>query len=558
MAATGSILAIDDLTVGLPTGADRANAVDKVSLSVAPGEIVCVVGESGSGKSVTAQAVMGLLPRELPVKSGSILLEDENVLAAGSTRLRDLRGTRMAMIFQEPMTALNPVMTVGDQIGEVLEIHTGLAAAERRLRVLDIMRAVRLPEPERLIDSYPHQLSGGQRQRIMIAAALVLDPALLIADEPTTALDVTTQAEILKLVRELQQRRGTGVLFITHDFGVVAEIAHRVVVMQNGRVVEIGSREEILRRPRVDYTRLLIAAVPSLKPPMRTPKTGSVALSTHALSKTYGSLGLLRRGRVVAAARSVDIAVRKGETVGIVGESGSGKSTVARCVARLIAPSAGEIRIDGTDVARLPERRLRPHRRHVQIVFQDPYRSLNPRRTVGASIIEGPINFGLPRPQAIDRARRLMTLVGLAQDALDRYPHQFSGGQRQRIAIARALAMEPKVLIADEAVSALDVSVQAQVLRLLDDIRRRFELALLFITHDLRVAAQICDRIAVMQQGVIVEQGVAAEVFARPQHPYTRALFEAAPGKDIDFGAAAGTAFNNVNAPSHATTGINS
>ena len=558
MAATGSILAIDDLTVGLPTGADRANAVDKVSLSVAPGEIVCVVGESGSGKSVTAQAVMGLLPRELPVKSGSILLEDENVLAAGSTRLRDLRGTRMAMIFQEPMTALNPVMTVGDQIGEVLEIHTGLAAAERRLRVLDIMRAVRLPEPERLIDSYPHQLSGGQRQRIMIAAALVLDPALLIADEPTTALDVTTQAEILKLVRELQQRRGTGVLFITHDFGVVAEIAHRVVVMQNGRVVEIGSREEILRRPRVDYTRLLIAAVPSLKPPMRTPKTGSVALSTHALSKTYGSLGLLRRGRVVAAARSVDIAVRKGETVGIVGESGSGKSTVARCVARLIAPSAGEIRIDGTDVARLPERRLRPHRRHVQIVFQDPYRSLNPRRTVGASIIEGPINFGLPRPQAIDRARRLMTLVGLAQDALDRYPHQFSGGQRQRIAIARALAMEPKVLIADEAVSALDVSVQAQVLRLLDDIRRRFELALLFITHDLRVAAQICDRIAVMQQGVIVEQGVAAEVFARPQHPYTRALFEAAPGKDIDFGAAAGTAFNHVNAPSHATTGINS
>ena len=558
MAATGSILAIDDLTVELPTGADRANAVDKVSLSVASGEIVCVVGESGSGKSVTAQAVMGLLPRELPVKSGSILLEGENVLAAGSTRLRDLRGTRMAMIFQEPMTALNPVMTVGDQIGEVLEIHTGLAAAERRLRVLDIMRAVRLPEPERLIDSYPHQLSGGQRQRIMIAAALVLDPALLIADEPTTALDVTTQAEILKLVRELQQRRGTGVLFITHDFGVVAEIAHRVVVMQNGRVVEIGSREEILRRPRVDYTRLLIAAVPSLKPPMRTPKTGSVALSTHALSKTYGSLGLLRRGRVVAAARSVDIAVRKGETVGIVGESGSGKSTVARCVARLIAPSAGEIRIDGTDVARLPERRLRPHRRHVQIVFQDPYRSLNPRRTVGASIIEGPINFGLPRPQAIDRARRLMTLVGLAQDALDRYPHQFSGGQRQRIAIARALAMEPKVLIADEAVSALDVSVQAQVLRLLDDIRRRFELALLFITHDLRVAAQICDRIAVMQQGVIVEQGVAAEVFARPQHPYTRALFEAAPGKDIDFGAAAGTAFNNVNAPSHATTGINS
>jgi len=542
MAGTASILAINDLTVALPGGADRANAVEKVCLSVDPGEIVCVVGESGSGKSVTAQAIMGLLPSELTATAGSIQLEGEDVLKAGGARLRHLRGTRMAMIFQEPMTALNPVMTVGEQIGEVLEIHTPLAASERRLRVLDIMQAVRLPEPKRLIDTYPHQLSGGQRQRIMIAAALVLDPALLIADEPTTALDVTTQAEILKLVRDLQQRRGTGVLFITHDFGVVAEIAHRVAVMQRGRIVEIGSREEILRRPRADYTRMLIAAVPPLKPPARAPKAGAVALSTHGLSKTYGSLGLLGSGRVVRAAQSVDIAVRRGETVGIVGESGSGKSTVARCVARLIAPTAGEIRIGEVDVARLPERRLRPHRRNVQIVFQDPYRSLNPRRTVGMSIIEGPINFGLPRPRALDRARRLMTLVGLAQDVLDRYPHQFSGGQRQRIAIARALAMEPQVLIADEAVSALDVSVQAQVLQLLDEVRRRFDLAVLFITHDLRVAAQICDRIAVMQQGVIVEQGVTADVFAAPQHPYTRALFDAAPGKDAEFGAVAGAA----------------
>jgi peptide/nickel transport system ATP-binding protein len=283
---------------------------------------------------------------------------------------------------------------------------------------------------------------------------------------------------------------------------------------------------------------MLIAAVPSLKPPARTAKTGPVALSTHGLCKTYGSLGLMGSGRVVRAAQSVDLAVRRGETVGIVGESGSGKSTVARCVARLIRPTAGEIRIGAVDVAHLPERRLRPHRRNVQIVFQDPYRSLNPRRTVGTSIIEGPINFGLSRTLAIDRARRLMTLVGL----LERYPHQFSGGQRQRIAIARALAMEPQVLIADEAVSALDVSVQAQVLKLLDDVRRRFELALLFITHDLRVAAQICDRIAVMQQGVIVEQGATAELFAAPQHPYTRALFAAAPGKDAEFGAVAGAA----------------
>src|SRR5262250_134338 len=297
--ATAPVLDLKGLTVRLPRGSDRAHAIENITFSVGAGEIVCVVGESGSGKSVTAQAVMGLLPRELTASAGEARLQGEDVLAASPSRLRDLRGTRMAMIFQEPMTALNPVMKVGEQIGEVLEIHTGLAAAERRLRVLDIMRAVRLPEPERLIDSYPHQLSGGQRQRIMIAAALVLDPALLIADEPTTALDVTTQAEILKLVRELQERRGTGVLFITHDFGVVAEIAHRVAVMQSGRVVEMGSRDEILRRPRADYTRMLIASVPALKPPVRTPKTGPVALSTHGLSKTYGALGLLRSGRVV-------------------------------------------------------------------------------------------------------------------------------------------------------------------------------------------------------------------------------------------------------------------
>jgi peptide/nickel transport system ATP-binding protein len=534
--AANPVLAIKGLTVGLPAGGDRANAVQDISLTVGPGEIVCVVGESGSGKSVTAQTVMGLLPRELKTQAGQVLLEAEDVLQATPARLRQLRGTRMAMIFQEPMTALNPVMTVGDQIAEVLEIHTRLSEPDRRQRVLQIMRAVQLPEPERLIDVYPHQISGGQRQRIMIAAALVLDPALLIADEPTTALDVTTQAQILKLIRELQERRGTGVLFITHDFGVVADIAHRVVVMQSGRVVEMGARSDILRRPQSDYTRMLIASVPTLKPPQRVPKTGPAALATERLSKIYGSTGFLFGGRVVRAAENVDIVVRRGETVGVVGESGSGKSTVARCVARLIQPTSGAIRIGDTDVAQLPESRLRPHRRHVQIVFQDPYRSLNPRRTVGASIIEGPMNFGLGESEAKRRASRLMALVGLSPDALDRYPHQFSGGQRQRIAIARALAMEPQLLIADEPVSALDVSVQAQVLKLLDDVRRRFDLAVLFITHDLRVAAQICDRIAVMQKGVVVEQGVTAEVFAAPKHEYTRALFDAAPGRSAQFG----------------------
>jgi peptide/nickel transport system ATP-binding protein len=527
--APAPVLAIDGLSVALPRGSDRTQAVFDIDFSVAPGEILCVVGESGSGKSVTAQAVMGLLPRELRPSAGTILLENEDVLKATPSRLRDLRGTRMAMIFQEPTTALNPVMTVGDQIAEVLAIHTDLSEADRRQRVLQVMRSVHLPEPERLISVYPHQISGGQRQRIMIAAALVLDPALLIADEPTTALDVTTQAQILKLIRELQERRGTGVLFITHDFGVVAEIAHRVVVMQSGRVVEIGPRNSILRRPQTDYTRMLIASVPSLKPPARTPKTGAVALATEQLCKTYGGRGLFGRGRVVRAAEGVDITVRRGETVGIVGESGSGKSTVARCIARLIEPTSGIIRIGDTDLAHLPESRLRPHRRHVQIVFQDPYRSLNPRRTVAASIIEGPVNFGLSRKDAINRALRLMLLVGLSPDALDRYPHQFSGGQRQRIAIARALAMEPTLLIADEPVSALDVSVQAQILNLLQDLKEQLGMSYLFVSHDLNVVRLLCDRVIVMQAGRIVEEGPTERVLFAPEAAYTRELLAAIP-----------------------------
>jgi peptide/nickel transport system ATP-binding protein len=429
------------------------------------------------------------------------------------------------------MTALNPVQRVGDQIGEVLEIHTDLGARGRRERVLEIMRSVQLPQPELMIDAYPHQLSGGQRQRIMIAAALIMDPALIIADEPTTALDVTTQAQILKLIKEMQGRRQTGVLFITHDFGVVSEIADRVVVMQYGRIVEQGTREQVLTNPREAYTQMLIAAVPSLVPPRRATITGPAALSTRGLSKVYGSRSFWRSGRVVKAAQDVSVDIRKGETLGIVGESGSGKTTVARCIARLIEPSAGQITIGGTNVAHLPERSLRPHRRNIQIVFQDPYRSLNPRRTVGRAIVEGPMNFGATETAALDKARSLMGLVGLSPDALDRYPHQFSGGQRQRICIARALAMEPTLLIADEAVSALDVSVQAQVLRLLDDVRKKFDLAVLFITHDLRVAAQICDRIAVMKDGVVVEHGTTADVFAAPKHDYTKALFEAAPGR---------------------------
>ncbi len=532
------VLKIENLVVSLPRGADRVNAVEGLSLEVNPGEIVCVVGESGSGKSVTAQAVMGLLPKgQLTRSGGKIILAGEDISDASADRLRDLRGSRMAMIFQEPMTALNPVMTCGDQIDEVLSIHTDLGAEERKVRVLEIMAATQLPDVAQLFDAYPHQLSGGQRQRVMIASALVMDPALLIADEPTTALDVTTQKQILQLMRELQQRRGTGVLFITHDFGVVAEIADRVAVMRHGKLVEQGPVTAVLRRPREDYTKMLIGSVPSLDPPRReTIAFGEVALKTTALAKTYGGTSLFAKGRVVKAAADVTIEVRRGETLGIVGESGSGKSTVARCIARLIDPSSGEVRIAGVDIATMSQSALRPYRRKVQIVFQDPYRSLNPRRSVGASMVEGPMNFGMSRTDAERKAAELMVLVGLKADALGRYPHQFSGGQRQRICIARALMMEPELLIADEAVSALDVSVQAQVLKLLDDVRKRFDLAVLFITHDLRVAAQICDRIVVMSKGQVVEQGITAEVYASPKHPYSRALLEAAPGRGFAFG----------------------
>src|SRR5712671_6686687 len=432
---TGPVLEIVNLSVAIEGRGDRPHAVRGVNFTVGTNEIVCVVGESGSGKSVTAQAVMGLLPKNaMRVETGLIRLQGEELTAKSDAELRAIRGTRMAMVFQEPMTALNPVERVGDQIGEVLEVHTALDPRQRRKRVLEMMRAVHLPDPEQMIDAYPHQLSGGQRQRIMIAAALVLDPALLIADEPTTALDVTTQAQILKLVREMQGRKKTGVLFITHDFGVVSEIADRVVVMQLGRIVEQGPCEEVLRDPREDYTKMLLAAVPSMTPPKRAPVSGPVVLQTERLFKTFGRRSLLRpKARIVNAVSDVSLTVRRGETLGIVGESGSGKSTVARCIARLVKPTSGAIRIDSVDIVSMKEAKFRAMRRRVQFVFQDPYRSLNPRRTVGEAIIEGPMNFGISRKEALQRARDLMAVVHLSPDALDRYPHQFSGGQRQRI-----------------------------------------------------------------------------------------------------------------------------
>ncbi|MGF1552331.1 MAG: dipeptide ABC transporter ATP-binding protein [Paracoccaceae bacterium] len=531
---SGPGLSVSDLDVGVVGG---PRVVDGLSFDVRPGRTLCLVGESGSGKSVTALAVMGLLPPGvLRVTGGAIRLGGEDLTAATPARMRALRASALSMIFQEPMTALNPVLPVGRQIAEVLEAHGELDAAARRARVVEIMDEVHLPEPERLQNAFPHQLSGGQRQRVMIAMALVLRPALLIADEPTTALDVTTQRQILALIRELRESRGTAVLFITHDMGVVSEIADEVAVLRHGVLQEAQPVRSLLSSPRTDYARALLQAVPSLAPrPPREDHGAPVVLETRGLSKTYREAGFLSRGREVRAAQDVDLTLRGGRTLGIVGESGSGKSTVARCIVRLIDPTAGSIKVAGEEIATLSRRALKPHRRRFQIVFQDPFRSLNPRLRVVDSITEGPTNFGVPREQARERARELMDLVHLPPSALERYPHQFSGGQRQRIAVARALAMEPDLLIADEAVSALDVSVQAQVLRLLDEVQARLGVAILFITHDLRVAAQICDEVMVMQRGVVVEHGPAADVLGQPLHDYTRALIEAAPGRHWDF-----------------------
>ena len=544
---TTPILEVRGLTIALPAGGDRSSAVRNVSFTVGKGEILCLVGESGSGKSVIAQSVMGLLPKALPVTSGQILLQGEDITHAPLQRLRALRATRMAMIFQEPMTALNPVMTCGDQIDEVLQQHSNLSAEQRRAKVLATVREVLLPDPQRMVASYPHQLSGGQRQRIMIAMALVLNPVLLIADEPTTALDVTTQAQILKLVLDLQHRHGAGVLFITHDFGVVAEVAHRVAVQRLGDMVEVGSKHDVLQRPQQAYTRMLIQAVPTLRLKQRPVDANApVVLQVRGLQKAYADKRWFGPARTVQAAQDVNFEIRRGQTLGLVGESGSGKSTVARCIVRLIDPSGGSVLLGGAKlgqagetaegIALMPAARLRPLRRRVQIVFQDPYRSLNPRRTVAQALVEGPVNYGLGQAEALQRARELLALVRLDGSALGRYPHQFSGGQRQRICIARALMMEPELLVADEAVSALDVSVQAQVLDLLEEIRSRLNLAMLFITHDLRVASQICDQLAVMRQGRVVEYGPAHQVFGAPQHAYTQALFAAAPGRGFAFG----------------------
>ena len=515
------VLHIQQLSVSLPEGADRTHALHNISLQLQAGQTLCVVGESGSGKSVLATTVMGLLATELKVTQGHVALQGEDLLRASPARLRALRGHTMGMVFQEPMTALNPVMRCGEQVDEVLRTHTDWPAAQRRDYIMHMLAQVRLPDPERIWRSYPHQLSGGQRQRIVIAMAMVMKPALLICDEPTTALDVTTQKDILQLIHQLQQETGSAVLFITHDMGVVADIADQVLVMHQGQQVELGTREDVLLRPQADDTRALLAAVPSMTPPPPKPLADTPpVLQAQAVSKRYGAQWALQEA---------SLRLRAGETVGIVGESGSGKSTFARCILRLIDPTSGDIHWGEDNIAAWPESRLRPVRHRVQVVFQDPNRSLNPRLTIGQSLMEGARNFGQSASQAEQFGRELLHQMRLPEGAWQRYPSQFSGGQRQRIALARALACRPDVLVADEAVSALDVSVQAQILDLLREVQARMGLGVLFITHDLRVAAQLCDQVIVMHQGQMVERGATALLYAQPQHAYTRTLLESAP-----------------------------
>lgn len=528
------LFSVRQLSVALPAGMDRQFAVENLSFDLAAGEILCIIGESGSGKSVTAHAAMGLLPRALQITKGEIVLRGQNLLTQSPETLRQLQGRTIAIIFQDPLSALNPLMTIGAQIIEVMESHNVGDAPSRRQKMLSLLDEVGLPEPERMQHQYPFRLSGGQRQRVMIAMALTLDPDVLIADEPTTALDVTTQAQILKLIRELQQRKAMSVMFITHDFGVVEEIADRVIVMEKGKMVESGPAQRVLRHPQHPYSRKLIAAVPRLQQQARARNALSPqVLEVKALCKTYRSdSGWFSRSREVTALNKVSFSLKKGETLGIVGESGSGKSSLGRVLLKLLPADSGEVIFDGRDILPMSESAFRPLRRWIQMVFQDPFASLNPRHTIGTILSAGPLALGgMSQTEVKRKAQQLLSLVGLEPSAWERYPHEFSGGQRQRVGIARALMFDPVLLVADESVSALDVSIQAQVLALLKEVQEKTQVAMIFITHDLRVASQVCDEIAVLYKGEIVEQGTPQAVFQQPKHAYTAQLVASIPGE---------------------------
>ncbi|MBM3545422.1 MAG: ABC transporter ATP-binding protein [Alphaproteobacteria bacterium] len=554
MTDAATILSIRDLHTHFPVRGGIVKAVDGVSFDLARGKTVCVVGESGSGKSVTARSILQIVDPPGRVVTGSIVFNRANGtsvdLAALNPRgreIRSVRGAEIAMIFQEPMSSLSPVHTIGNQITEVLRLHLRMGKKEATDRAVDLLRAVEIPNPERAIERYTFEYSGGMRQRAMIAMALACNPQVLIADEPTTALDVTTQAEILDLMKRLQSERGMAVMFITHDMGVVAEIADEVVVMYQGKVVERGPVEQIFHAPQDPYTQMLLGNVLKLERPsairaVRAPLPAEEPplLDVRGLKMHFP----IRKGffkRIVdhvKAVDDVDIVVRAGETLGIVGESGSGKTTLGRCLLRVYEPTAGQIlyrRTDGsiTDVAALEPDRLRECRREMRMIFQDPFASLNPRMTVGQIIGEPLLVNGLAEGSALhDRVAELLKRVGLNPDWAERYPHAFSGGQRQRIGIARALALSPRLIVADEATSALDVSLRAQMLDLMLQLQDELKLAYVFVSHDISVIRYICDRVAVMYRGKVVETGEAEQVCNDPVHGYTKALLSAVPRPD--------------------------
>jgi microcin C transport system ATP-binding protein len=530
-ATTAPLLSIRDLSISFTQGGRETLVVDKVSFDIARGETLALVGESGSGKSVTALSIMKLLPYPAARHpSGSIRFKGEELINMTEKQIRHVRGNDITIIFQEPATSLNPLHTIEKQIGEILLIHRGMSGAPARARILELLEQVGIPDPETRLGSYPHQLSGGQRQRVMIAMALANEPDLLIADEPTTALDVTVQAQILKLLRDLQSRLGMAMLFITHDLGIMRKIADRVCVMKHGQIVEHGSVENILKSPQHPYTQALIAAQPK-GPPAPLNPLGEVVIKTDDLKVWFPiKRGVMRKtiGHIKAV-DGVSVELRKGETLGVVGESGSGKTTLGLAILRLIS-SQGPIVFMGQQMQGLKFKELKPHRRDMQIVFQDPYGSLSPRMSISDVIEEG---LWVHQPQLTEDEREAKVIQSLKEVGLDpetrfRYPHEFSGGQRQRIAVARAIVLEPTFVVLDEPTSALDMLIQSQIVDLLRDLQKRRNLTYMFISHDLKVVAALASRLIVMRNGKVVEEGAASEIFASPRSDYTRALFAAA------------------------------
>ncbi|MGI9509247.1 MAG: ABC transporter ATP-binding protein [Geminicoccaceae bacterium] len=526
-----SLLDVRDLSVNFRIESGTLEAVKDVSFSIDKGETLALVGESGSGKSVTALSIMQLLPYpKASHPSGSILFDRQEMVGADADTLRKIRGDGIAMIFQEPMTSLNPLHTIERQIGETLELHRGMSGREARERTLELLRLVRLRDPEERLQSYPHQLSGGQRQRVMIAMALANEPQLLIADEPTTALDVTIQAQILKLLSDLQAEMGMAMLLITHDLTIVRKVADRICVMTGGEIVETGKTADVFESPQHAYTQHLLAAEPKGMAHAHDPGAPIIMAGDGIKVHFPIQRGLLKRTvGYVKAVDGIDISIKAGQTVGVVGESGSGKTTLGLALLRLLR-SDGKIVFDGENIQGWSNKQLRPLRRHMQIVFQDPYGSLSPRMSIGQIVEEGLLLHGIGEGAAGRRelVAKVLEEVGLDPSSQDRYPHEFSGGQRQRISIARAIVLEPSFVVLDEPTSALDMSVQAQIVDLLRDLQARRGLAYLFISHDLRVVRALSDQVLVMRQGEVVETGKAEDIFDRPQHPYTQALMAAA------------------------------